>query len=1265
MSHFGYNYRNICESVSIDKKGWVVLNRVFKKEKSVIGSMNYSAFKSANSDLQYLSDRDVEKYLNESGLGEIEAGERKFHIDYTPFSESLYLKLFPDVRQEVKEREIVSGFEHFCLFGYKEIIDGERIWTKVPQVSIADDTESQDIPVAFRANIDRYESNLLHGWAIDIDHPERKLTVEILIDDEKIGEVTADNNRNDLRKEFGGDGKYAFAFKVDQVAAKSKMGIATLREKETGTIIPMNRFSIKYDLEYLFADGIEDVLKINKNNMRKFSDSVDAYQTALDSYLSHDFSKAKNIIESLLRNDKYTPNVLTEALLKIYLSEQDTINTIALYQSTVDNAISDEMTEKIHSHILSYCSELWLSDPAEYLSAQIVHKLEILLMILGNLRTEDRYTFDSNKDIDSLLIVSLKSGLLLDKRSVEKLFILIVGNFPDDEAIEVKDTYIDNLLFMQLLLNSTHTVDINTLREINLHLETMVEYDGDNVMVQEIIKSYLMYIESLINTKRLHKVDADRLLRILRTKIVKHLKADLRLNVIIADLYYLLGNYQRSVGIFNDLFEENISYFDWNCTYLSEILLSIFKSSNYVIDDQLIVKLLHDRLKENRASYIDNIIILSDIYQWKESVDSNILYKVVGNLIVDSHSYIDSKIVDYVKSTINSLLHETVNAYLGNAYDLEKYFRESKHKDISLNFHTSELFERQTLYYLNILNSQKDFKNPMNLDKKYYGLLNKEKREYLESQRDSGQTTERIAFLTLADDSLEALYLSYYKSMLIFSKNRDSEIFICFSEYYYQLSLKDDNINILKEIYTEGHFIEDLSSSQYAMYVLLGSNSIVHHNSINAIDFDTNTCYLASDEEEPGFSVTSDLFQYFISLDQHCDGSNIPESLFMLRTRIPEYTHLSYASFANQEQGIISFGNIEMDKIKLLTNYDHPVFEMYDIKNSLEYLAALYSDERINALTSINIGDVSLNLVKPFTIKESEEDIACFLVQRNEYLRLEGFLDYYREIGVNKFYIIDNASNDGITVDFLLDQDDVELYSTTQAYSQSVFGIKWAELLIRTKRIGKWNLLVDADELLFMNENFHSIKKACAHLDNHGYDSLYTPFIDMYSNSSISEAKYLKGREILNSCAYHDKHFYTFFNVHGGIKGSLNTYQGGLRSRIFGLDTVVLNKLPLFKYDIKHTLREGLHWIDDAVPAYGQALLLHFKYIETFHQYVAREIKRGQHWDGASEYQQYHHLIDNNPDFSLYNSVLSSKFTTVGDFYEKQFTPFESREDGQ
>lgn len=47
--------------------------------------------------------------------------------------------------------------------------------------------------------------------------------------------------------------------------------------------------------------------------------------------------------------------------------------------------------------------------------------------------------------------------------------------------------------------------------------------------------------------------------------------------------------------------------------------------------------------------------------------------------------------------------------------------------------------------------------------------------------------------------------------------------------------------------------------------------------------------------------------------------------------------------------------------------------------------------------------------------------------------------------------------------------------------------------------------------------------------------------------------------------------------------------------------------------------------------------MLHFKYLQDFHEKVMREVRRGVHWNNASEYRTYAALLEKDPDFTLWH----------------------------
>src|SRR5215475_13469447 len=98
-------------------------------------------------------------------------------------------------------------------------------------------------------------------------------------------------------------------------------------------------------------------------------------------------------------------------------------------------------------------------------------------------------------------------------------------------------------------------------------------------------------------------------------------------------------------------------------------------------------------------------------------------------------------------------------------------------------------------------------------------------------------------------------------------------------------------------------------------------------------------------------------------------------------------------------------------------------------------------------------------------IPDDKEEIRAFLVIRNEALRLPSTLRHHRSLGVHRFFILDNGSTDG-TLEYVLKQPDVHVFSTSERYSQSHYGVVWTNALLDSFGVGHWTLTIDADEQL-------------------------------------------------------------------------------------------------------------------------------------------------------------------------------------------------------
>ncbi|MEP2773881.1 MAG: glycosyltransferase family 2 protein [Fulvivirga sp.] len=326
------------------------------------------------------------------------------------------------------------------------------------------------------------------------------------------------------------------------------------------------------------------------------------------------------------------------------------------------------------------------------------------------------------------------------------------------------------------------------------------------------------------------------------------------------------------------------------------------------------------------------------------------------------------------------------------------------------------------------------------------------------------------------------------------------------------------------------------------------------------------------------------------------------------------------------------------DQLKYFTD-NMGVLHSDDVTGAADFYANVLSKNLTPKV--LNFGKDILFATKADFNKMKSSELVCFIVQRNESARLPKCFELYRKLGVDRFVVVDNFSDDN-TLDILLDQADVDVFSSPQPYSSSKYGVDWIDLLVRLFRQDKWCLVIDPDEELFLYEH-DSIKGLMTSMLENNEDALYTPFIDVYPEGSFNDHP-VEMKLLSNVKFFYDKKWYTINTTNGGYYNHLPTFHGGVRFRKFGLSSVVLNKVPLFKFHRGMTLREGVHWLDECNPAYDRAALLHHKYNTLFHKYVLRESKRGEHWNGAVEYKRYLEEIGKDEGLQLYDSNVSAEF---------------------
>lgn len=269
----------------------------------------------------------------------------------------------------------------------------------------------------------------------------------------------------------------------------------------------------------------------------------------------------------------------------------------------------------------------------------------------------------------------------------------------------------------------------------------------------------------------------------------------------------------------------------------------------------------------------------------------------------------------------------------------------------------------------------------------------------------------------------------------------------------------------------------------------------------------------------------------------------------------------------------------------------------------------------------------------------ADGSVTCIIVCRNEGLRLPWLLDYYRGLGVGKFIVIDNGSTDG-SVEFLLDRDDTHIFQTSDSYAASRYGVKWHNEIADEYLRDQWVLVADADEaLVYPQSDSVSLPELCRYLDQQGYEGLRTFMLDMYPAEPLAELNYVAGQSLIEACPWFDEgpyvHYRTmrapYWSVTGGVRERFFWH----RSHGFKAPPPAIQKIPLVKWRKGMRYLSSTHEVSPLEVADISGVILHFKFLQDFHRRALIEVRRKEHYNGASEYAAYLKAMDADPKISL------------------------------
>jgi hypothetical protein len=261
------------------------------------------------------------------------------------------------------------------------------------------------------------------------------------------------------------------------------------------------------------------------------------------------------------------------------------------------------------------------------------------------------------------------------------------------------------------------------------------------------------------------------------------------------------------------------------------------------------------------------------------------------------------------------------------------------------------------------------------------------------------------------------------------------------------------------------------------------------------------------------------------------------------------------------------------------------------------------------------------------SLKQARHVLICVI--RDEGHRMEFFLQYYRDLGVEHFICIDNGSSDS-TAELLSGMQDVSLLSATGSYKAARFGNDWINAVMNRHCQEKWVLYVDADEfLVYPHCDTRSISQLTAYMESVGARSLRSVMIDMYSRNPVSENICEPGRNPLEVCSLFDRSGY---ESHFDRNSRTIWIKGGVRGRVYFRgriwDGPALNKIPLIYVSGERLYLKSSHQVWPLALNLGEmrgavgitSALLHFKFLSSFLNKVADPANRSEH---TAEYTMY------------------------------------------
>jgi hypothetical protein len=229
-------------------------------------------------------------------------------------------------------------------------------------------------------------------------------------------------------------------------------------------------------------------------------------------------------------------------------------------------------------------------------------------------------------------------------------------------------------------------------------------------------------------------------------------------------------------------------------------------------------------------------------------------------------------------------------------------------------------------------------------------------------------------------------------------------------------------------------------------------------------------------------------------------------------------------------------------------------------------------------------------------------EILLFTVVRNQAWRLPWFVRWYRDLGVDRFYFVDNGSDDGGT-DYLLQQPDVHVLRTEGSYAKAESGMRWVNQLVERFGADHWCLYVDADEMLvFPGMEEVGLRHLLDAMNDRGEEAVCAFMLDMHGPTVLYRPDCRPGEDLLQLYPW----FENAYSLAGAVRCPYRQMSGGMQR--FFRSSWNLTKTPVIRGGRSIRFLSSSHEVTPAAVSTVTGVLLHFKVAGELSQWDQRGI---------------------------------------------------------